>query len=93
MKISNAGMIEVMEKRLRKLEQRIAKERRSFPRNKSRSVRQASGIGPRIGFFQDLTVELSNTLQFLKGEKSEKEYLACQNGDDTDRLGMWIGGM
>ncbi len=87
---SGNKLLSVAEERLRRLDLRIAKERDDFPSQKSRAVRMSSRIGPRIGFFLDLRVELFNTIQFLRGERSEEDYITCQNGDNADEVGLLV---
>lgn len=82
--------IELLKERRLKLKRRIAKEQKDYKKllYKSRNVRMSSHIGPRIGFFKDLVLELNNAIGLLEGKISKKQYLNYQDGDDMDKILM-----
>lgn len=83
-----SSLLPILKEREKRLKSRIAKEKKSLHglRHKSRTVRMASRISPRIGFFTDRLQELQTVIWFVEGKLSMEEFLTKQNGDEIDRL-------
>jgi len=85
-------IIKVLKKRRHGLRARIKHERASYSklRHKSRRIRLASPIGPRIGFFTDRLQELEIVIELIEGKITAKDFIMKQNGDRTDEIVMTI---
>lgn len=80
--------LDILKKRATLLRKRIKDEKQSLNRlkHKSRNVRLASGLGPRIGYFTDKLNELESAIKLLEGKIKPKEYIILGNGDEYDRF-------
>lgn len=85
---------QVLKSRERTIKKKLKNQEAKYSRlkYKSRTVRQDSALGPRIGWLTDRLQELQLIIGFIDGKYSEKEFKHWLIDDETGNMLTFIGG-